>query len=582
MFEENRLSYYINKDREISKSFENKIRVAILSSFTVNGIEETLRVKCSENKIQCNTYMAGYNQYNQEILDSTSSLYKFNPDITILILDTKSILGDLFYNPYSINEEQRKIFVKQKSTELINLFNSFFKHSNSKLIVTNMSVPSYSVYGICENKEKYGLQEMIYDFNNILKSFENPSLYVYNFNGFISKHGEKNVVIPRQVFFGNMIIALNYIPYLVEDFMGYVKPILGLNKKCIVLDLDNTLWGGIVGEDGFDGIQLGPNSPGNAFVEFQKLLLSLNQRGILLSINSKNNYNDAIEVIQKHPHMILREENFASIQINWNNKVSNMEKISEELNLGLDSFVFFDDDPVNREFVKTTLPEIHTVQIPIDPSLYAKTLQELNDFNVLKITGEDTKRSQMYLQQKKRNELSISNSLEDFLKQLEIKVNLKNANQSTIPRISQLTLKTNQFNLRTKRYQEKEISTFSEDKNFLIRCVEVIDKFGNNGITGVFIIKKNNSKEWFLDNFILSCRVMGRKIEHSIMSHIIDEAKKENVEKLIAEFIPTTKNMPSEDFLESCGFKKENNYWIYVLNKDFKSPEHVTIDISNV
>jgi FkbH-like protein len=362
--------------------------------------------------------------------------------------------------------------------------------------------------------------------------------------------------------------------------MSYVKAITGMNKKCIVLDLDNTLWGGIVGEDGLNGIKLGPTPPGNAYVEFQRHILSLNQRGIILAINSKNNFEDAIEVIRKHPYMILREENFACIRINWNDKVTNMREIAEELNIGVDSVVYFDDDPVNREYMSLNLPDVLTVNMPQDPALYVPTLLDLNDFNVLKITEEDTKRGQMYRQEKKRKDFEkTASNLDDFLKQLDIKLKIRKADQFTIPRISQLTLKTNQFNLTTKRYQEEDIQKFSENGKMIVGCAQVEDKFGDNGITGVFIIKKDIEKEWVIDTFLLSCRVMGREVEKGILGHIINEARKNNVEKIKAEFIPTLKNKPVENFLPACGFKKENNYWVYTINSDFKIPGYLQVSV---
>ena len=344
------------------------------------------------------------------------------------------------------------------------------------------------------------------------------------------------------------------------------------------MDLDNTLWGGIVGEDGFDGIRLGPQPPGNAFVEFQKYLKALSQRGILLVINSKNNFDDAIEVIRKHPFMILTESDFSCIKINWNNKASNMHEISRELNIGLDSFVFFDDDPINRELIRESMPEITTPELPRDPSLYSEVIQSLHDFSTFQITSEDTNRGQMYLEQKQRTESQKSTyDISEFLKKLNLEIEIKKINSFTIPRISQLTLKTNQFNLTTKRYHEDQIKKFSEDKNILIGCAQIRDKFGDNGITGVFIVKKTNSDEWLLDTFLLSCRVMGREAEKAILYFIINEAKNNNVKILKAKFIPTEKNEPIKNFLSDCQFYKKDDFWIYNLNKPFNMPDFLTL-----
>ncbi|MEX0656177.1 MAG: HAD-IIIC family phosphatase [Nitrosopumilaceae archaeon] len=562
-----------------SKLHEKKIRIAFLSSFTINGLEETVRVKCHEIDVGCQTYVAGYNQYNQEILNENSGLYSFKPEITFLMLDSREILSDLFYFPYSISTLERQEFIKKKLSDLSELIVTFNKNAKSKLILTNFVIPTYSPYGIYENKIEYGLKEMIKDLNSKLEmltqNFE--SIYCFDMNGFVTRFGEHHVFNFREFFFGDVKVSIAYIPYLAYDFMGYVKPMIGLTKKCIVLDLDNTLWGGIVGEDEFEGIKIGQNAAGKPYTEFQQLLLSLNQRGVILAINSSNNFDDAMKVINEHPNMILKEENFACLKINWNNKVTNMEEIAAELNIGLDSMVFIDDDPVNREMVSKNLPGVLVIDLPKDPSKYTAALMALNDFNLLKITQDDINRGKMYLQERKRKDFqSSTTNLEEFLKQLNIKIKIKNANTFTIPRISQLTLKTNQFNLTTKRYQEEEIKQIAEDNNWFVGCAQVEDKFGDNGITGVFIVKKEN-KNWFLDTLLLSCRVMGRGIEEGILSYILQKAKEEDASTLKGKFIPTKKNKPSENFLKNYGFKKEGDYWIFSLTNPIRIPSHLTI-----
>ena len=583
MTTEQKLSYYINKSGDlVRETFEKKIRIGILCSFTINGLEETIRVKSAEKNIDCVTYVSGYNQYNQEILNPESNLYKFSPDIVFLIVDTRNILGDLYHLPYSISISERKNFVEKKLKEIQNLADAFINRTKSKLIIANFSIPTFSPNGIFETKTEYGLHQMIEDLNRgLINSFVNSnSIYVYDFNEFVSRYGEVNIFDYKQFFFGDMKISLDYIPYMANDLMGYVISHLGLSKKCIVLDLDNTLWGGIVGEDGFNGIKLGPEPPGNTYLEFQRVLLSLYQRGIILAINSKNNYDDALKVIKEHPYMVLREEHFASMRINWNDKVSNMKEITNELNIGADSMVFFDDDPVNREYMKLNMPQILTVDLPKDSSQYAQIIKEMNEFSVLNITDEDAKRGKMYVEQRKRSDLEQSApNLESFLKNLELRIMIKKANQFTIPRISQLTLKTNQFNLTTKRYQESDIKKFSEDNRYLVGCLQVEDKFGDNGITGVFIVYKENPKEWFIDTFLLSCRVMGREVEKGMLGYIINIAKENGIEQLKAQFIASQKNKPIEDFLSNCGFHNVGDYWFYSLKEQFTVPDYLTVSV---
>jgi len=561
--------------------FDKKLKVAILSSFTLNGLDDTFHVKCSEIGIRYQSYVADYNQYNQDILNSKSDLYNFSPDITFLILDVRSLLGDYFHFPYSISSAERKSLVKEKINELENLILQFKNNSSSKLVITNFNIPSYSPNGIIETKSEFGFHEMIHEMNKSLRNIakDKNSIYVYDFNQFVSKYGEKNIFDYKQFHIGDIQIAFNYIPYFAHELMSYVKPMFGINRKCIVLDLDNTLWGGVVGEDGFDGIELGQTPNGKSFVEFQKQLLSLWQQGVILAINSKNNFDDAMKVIRDHPDMVLREKHFASVQINWNDKAQNLKQIADEINIGLNSIVFFDDDKLNQERIKQEFPEVLTIEIPNDPSQYASILTNLNDFNVLQKTQEDTKRGEMYAQQRQRKqfEKTVSN-LDQFLKQLNIKVKIKKSNEFSIPRISQLTLKTNQFNLTTRRYQEEEIRKFSKDENFAVGCIQVLDKFGDNGITGAYIVKKNETS-WTLDTFLLSCRIIGRGVEDAMLSHILKDAKNNGIKEFKAEFISTSKNKPAENFLLEFGFKKQDKFWIYNLNNDINSPNHLMVEI---
>jgi len=581
MKNEENLAYFLNEAKIIKpRDLGKKLRVAFLASSTINGFEETMRVKCFQKGIDCITYVADYNQYNQEILNQDSGLYQFKPDITFLILDTRHILGEHFFSWYSVPYDDRPKIIDTKVSEIQNICNTFQKNFDSKLVITSLQIPNYSPYGINEESTLRSLKEVVYAINNELlqwKKFGN--IFIYDFNEFVRKFGEKNIFNYKQFFSGDIKISTEYIPKFINELMGYIYAVTGTTKKCIVLDLDNTLWGGIVGEDGFDNIKLGDNPVGRSFVEFQKRLLALNQRGIILAVNSKNNFNDAIEVIQKHPNMILREDNFACVKINWDDKSVNLQKISEELNIGLDSMIFFDDDPINQEYVRESLPEVLVVNLPKDSSQYSQIITEMKEFDVLKITEEDTKRGEMYLGQKKRKELEGKiGDFNEFLKQMDIVVNVKKADSYSIPRISQLTLKTNQFNLTTKRYQEEEIAKFSSLDNKIVECVQVSDKFGDNGITGTYIVEKKNDDEWIIDTFLLSCRIMGRGVEEIMMNQIIEKAKLSGIKRLKGKFIPTSKNKPAENFYEKLGFKKENEFWVFNTDNIMKKPEHIKVE----
>ena len=575
-----KLNEYIRAAKNLNTDFDKKIKIALLSSFTVQGLKQIMEVKCHNSKVSAQVYNAPYDQYNQELLNRESGLYRFEPDLTFLILDIRSVFRDAFFYPYQMDEAKRREFVSNKCNELLNVAQLFKEQATGKLIITNLSVPYYSPYGIVEEKTPFSFKDMVQDFNQQLKKayLSDEKVYIYDFNGFVNKFGESHVFDYKLYYLGDIQVAPDYLSHLGEDFMAYVKTTLSLNKKCIVLDLDNTLWGGIIGEDGFEHIHLSPNKPpGNAYYEFQKYLLALYQRGVLLAINSKNNPQDALKVINEHPSMVLREEHFACLKINWLDKASNMREIAKELNIGLNSFIFIDDDPLNRELIKEYIPEILVLDLPKDPSLYVQMLMSLNDLHTFEITQEDKKRSKMYGEQRKRAEFETQyTNIEDFLRGLAIKVEIKRADKFTIPRISQLTLKTNQFNTTTKRYSQEDIKKLSDSATSEVYSVRVEDKFGDNGITGVFIVSKKSDKEWVIDTFLLSCRVIGRKVETFILEFIIGRAKEHKVKRVIGEYISTEKNDPCKDMYEDNGFiAQSDGTFIFDTNNAFPAVDYI-------
>ena len=566
---------------------KKRIKISITGSFTLDKLKEAIGVKCMFFGLFPEIYESPYNQYNQEILNEKSGLYVAKPNLSIVIVDTRTILGNLYFSPYRHSSKDRRKEAEKIINQHISLIETLSSRTDGKIVVNNFEVPERTERGIIENKEEFGLQEMVKWMNNELEAhFRNDNkVFVFDFESFCSRLGKKNVIDYKMYYVADMKLAPEFMLELAEEYMAYVKPLKSKNRKCLVIDMDNTLWGGIVGEDGFEGIQLGPKPPGNAFLDFQKYILSLFERGIILAINSKNNYEDGMKVLREHPYMVLREKNFASMRINWNDKVSNMREIAEEIGIGTDSLVFVDDSPVERELIKEMMPEVLVIELPEDPALYAETLKGINDFNTLQMTADDKKRGKMYAEQRKRKRLEQSSiDLDNFLKNLEMKLTIKSATSFTIPRLAQLTQKTNQFNMTTRRYTEEDIKKFKESKEYLIKCVQVADKFGDNGITGEFIIEKQGDK-FRIDTFLLSCRVLGRKVEETLLAYIVQEAKKKNVKHIIGEFIPTKKNPPAKDFFKEHGFEKlkedkESTFWkLDVEKQDGKFPEFADVKI---
>ncbi len=568
------------------------IKIAILSNFTTKGFEKILKDKCREREITAEYYEGEYDQYSQEILNNKSGLNLFQPEITFLLLDVSKTFGDALNSPYSLKEKERKSLVEEKFREIKKLIEEFSKKTKGNIIFNNFIVPYYSPLGNLEEKQEFGLKEMIEEINQKLrKNFkESSKIWIFDFDAFASKHGKNKITNPKMNYLGDLKINPSLIPNICEEYMGYILPTLSLSKKCLVLDLDNTLWGGIVGEEGLEGIKLDPtNSEGRPFIDFQKKILALYERGIILAINSRNNPEDALEAIRKHPYMVLKEKHFSSIKINWADKATNMKEIANEINIGLDSIVFLDDDKTNRELIRKEIPEVEVPELPEDVVDYPTALEELKGFNTLTITPEDMKKGEIYALQKKRKVLEKSSiNLESFLKDLEISIKILKADKFNIKRISQLTQKTNQFNMTTKRYSEEEIKSFANDKAKEVFCINVNDKFGDSGITGAIIIKEDkNAPVWEIDTFLLSCRILGKNIEKAFFSEIIKMAKQKGVKKITGEFINSSKNLPAKDFYKENNFKRsskdsKNRTWILELeNLEYKSPKYIKIANGN-
>jgi FkbH-like protein len=322
-------------------------------------------------------------------------------------------------------------------------------------------------------------------------------------------------------------------------------------KKCIVLDLDNTLWGGVVGEDGIEGIDLtASTSTGAAFMAFQQALLDLYHRGVLLAINSANNPEDALLVIRSHPNMILKEQHFVTHRINWDDKAANVASIAEELNIGLDSVVFFDDNPLHRAAVRTFLPDVEVPELPESPLLYAKTLLSLPYFPSHAMSNEDALRGNLYVTERLRQEAEKQFiAKEDFLTSLSLEAFIATDDREAVARIAQLTDKTNQFNTQKIPLTEEDVRTRMERDTDHIYTMRVTDRFGDYGLIGVVIVRSEGTR-WRVEQFIMSCRILGRGVEDALLATLLGDARKAGATEVSFDFVPTEKNAPARTFLQ--------------------------------
>ena len=383
----------------------------------------------------------------------------------------------------------------------------------------------------------------------------------------------------------DLIFSLDFLPVVAKNITDIILSVAGTMKKCIILDLDNTLWGGIIGDDGMENIQIGELGIGKAFTALQMWLKQLKQRGIILAVCSKNDETIAKEPFEKHPDMILKLSDIAVFVANWDNKVQNINYIQSILNIGFDSMVFLDDNPFERNMVKTHIPDITVPDLPEDPSEYLTYLRSCNLFETASFTPEDEQRTQQYQEEAQRAVVQKQCINEDkFLSSLNMHSVVKPFDKFTIPRVSQLTQRSNQFNLRTVRYTEEEISAISNSDEYLTFDFTLEDKYGDYGLISVIILKKQ-SDALFIGTWIMSCRVLKRGMEKFVLNKIAQQASKIGVKEIIGEYLPTAKNGMVKGHYHELGFTKcdgENNQWILNLESYSDYPTFITLKTSDI
>jgi FkbH-like protein len=349
------------------------------------------------------------------------------------------------------------------------------------------------------------------------------------------------------------------------------------SKKCVVVDCDNTLWGGIVGEDELHGIQIGDDFPGLAFQDFQRLLLYWREQGIFIALASKNNEADVWEVFDKHDGMLLKRDHISAWQINWESKAENIHKIASELNIGVDSLVFIDDNPMEIAYMRSACPSVASFLVPADPAEILSVMQNIKLFDRQEITDEDRERANMMHSERKRAGLAGKMTKEEFLDALELRIEVLHGDEESFGRISQLINKTNQFNLTTVRRTLEALRQLAASENWRIYGFKVSDKFGDYGLTGVAILNMDSANTWRIDTFLMSCRVLGRNVENSMLAIIADDLGRDKGQTMVGAFIPTAKNSMVANFLRDHGFQPlADGTWGIAMNDMETIPKPVT------
>ena len=409
------------------------------------------------------------------------------------------------------------------------------------------------LYNVPFTDNDYQLDMAVANYNAALYQAESQygNVKVIDIREFICQYPTHELIDWKFYFISQM--GMN--PKLSKPFKAWferkMESIALKRKKCLVLDLDNTLWGGVLGEEGIDGIQIGGDYPGKAFLYWQEALHQLAKSGVILAVCSKNNEQDVLDAWEKNPFILLKKEAFSAYRINWQDKATNIKELATELNIGLDSMVFVDDNPTERELIKQVLPMVAVPDFPEQPYMFPDFFKQLVNayFKVYSVTDEDRKKTEQYKANAARaNAQAKFVDFDSFLESLDIQITIEKANEFNIQRIAQMTQKTNQFNLTTKRYTDADVKGFVET-GWKIWCISVADKFGDNGITGCVMVNGNE-----IDTFLLSCRILGKGIEIAFAKKIMAMLQENETHVLIAKFLPTVKNAQVKDFYEKCGF----------------------------
>ncbi len=556
--------------RELQKKSKNinsnptQIKVAVLGNHTTTFFVKSLEFQLKIAGFEPEIFESNYDQIDITIIDKDSDLYEFDPEIVIVFESTLK-LKDKFYA--EISNSSRSEFYKNEIETIKNRVSTLRNHgSKTKIVYFSYELIDDELYGNIFSKISHSFYNNVWKLNNELISFsENePDFYVFDINKYlkgISNYRDWTANINSDLHYS--IDTFARISHYLTQFLKAFK---GSFKKCLILDLDNTTWGGIIGDDGLENIQIGSLGIGKAFTKLQKWAKHLKNRGVILAVCSKNNEDIAKEPFEKHSEMILRLDDISIFVANWKNKADNIRYIQEVLNIGFDSMVFLDDNPAERAIVKDSLPDVIVPELPEDPAYYLPYLESLNLFETVSYSENDKDRTAQYQQEAKRKQLITSvTNMDEYLKSLEMKGIISPFNNDDVPRIAQLTQRSNQFNLRTKRYTENDIVEFMNSDNYLTYTVKLKDKFGDYGLISVIILEKKNNNAFFIDTWIMSCRVLKREVEHFVLNRIVEDVKNKGLSSITGEYLSTPKNKLVADLLDKLSFNKVNNDYNYTL-----------------
>lgn len=551
------------------------LRVAILSSHTSGHLTAVLPVAMAGHRIGVETYEAAYGQYEQEILDPGSRLYAFRPDLVLLLIDEREVR----FPPVSTDPEGD---LQIESERWKSLWSLLRERTGAVLIQATFVPRGDDVLGHLAVSTPGARRRQIRALNLRLGDGLPAGVHLLDAELLAATVGSAQWSDARYWFLAKQAIGLGALPALSRELARITAAAIGLSRKVIAVDLDNTLWGGVIGEDGLAGIVLGNGSRGEAFQAFQEHLLALRKRGILLAVVSKNNDAEAREPFLHHPDMRLSLSDFVAFRASWDDKSAAIRQLAEDLSLGLDAFVFIDDNPFEREAVRQTLPDVDVLDLPDDVTGYPGALARHASLEPGVLTAEDGSRTTQYqaLAQTAESRKAASTP-EEFLASLQMHATFAPVTNASLPRVVQLLGKTNQFNLTGRRHTEPAVQEMTQRRGAVHLTLRMRDRFSDHGLVGV-VLAVPEGRDLRVDTWLMSCRVLGRGVEIATMNVLAQKARAHGYDRIIGEFIASGRNEPARDAYERCGFTLQTSdlshaLWTFDLGRDaIPDPGHIT------
>lgn len=554
-------------------------KIAILGGSTTHDIKNILELFLLNYGISPSFYESEYNQYYEDAMFPNKALEDFAPDIIFFHTTNRNIIE---YPKLGDSQEETDRLLQDTYEKFEAMWNRVEEIYHCPIIQNNFEMPYWRLLGNRDASDCHGRVHFLTKLNMLFYNYAqtHDNFYINDINYESAYYGLEKWADPFYWHMYKYAMCVPAIPNVSYQLANIIKSIYGKNKKALSLDLDNTLWGGVIGDDGADNVEIGQEtSLGQTYSEFQSYLKEQKQLGVLLTVNSKNDEQIALSGLRR-PDSILKEDDFVSIKANWNPKSQNLQETADELNLLSESFAFVDDNPAEREIVRQNMPLTAVPELG-EAEHYIKTIDRSGFFEVTSLSSDDLQRNQMYMANAKRAKAQTTyTDYSAYLKSLEMKGTIKDFDTTYMSRIAQLTNKSNQFNLTTKRYSQNDIEDIAENQAYITLYGKLEDKFGDNGVVSV-VIGKVKETELHIDLWLMSCRVLKRDMEYAMMDELVEKAKERGISKIIGYYYPTAKNGMVKDFYELQGFQKisedaqGNTVWEFTISQSYEQKNKV-------